>query len=129
VDRTEIEKVVGVSVSATVDKENEKLAEFSEMLESIMSLESKKKLLWIHIYENALQDRRNAYALLFELVGSVKGKSSDHLLKGPILAKYIERMSRANDQILKLAELIEKAQTDGEKINPDDIYSQYNKEG
>jgi hypothetical protein len=107
-----------------IDSQLKQVEEFSDLLESITSLENKKKVLWKHIYENALEDRKNAYILFTELYVTSKGKPNDHHLNGPIMAKYIERMSRANDQVLKLAELVQKAQDEEESVNEDDVYDQ-----
>lgn len=106
------------------DKQEKKIEEFKGLLDSLSNLEDKKKLLWMHIYENAVTDRTHAYMLFTELYVTCKGKPSEHQLNGPVLTKYIERMSRANDQLLKLAELVQKAQEEEETINEDDIYSQ-----
>lgn len=104
--------------------QHKKIEEFSSVLDTLDNLEDKKKLLWMHIYEHAVQDRTHAYMLFTELYVNSKGQPSEHHLNGPILAKYIERMSRANDQLLKLAELVQKAQDEEEAINEDDVYRQ-----
>ena len=39
------------------------------------------------------------------------------------MTKYLERMSKSNDQILKLAELVAKEETD-DKISADDIFEE-----
>ncbi len=126
-EQTEVEHVMGVGVDAGLEREEQRLQEFKGMLDSMSTLEDKKKILWLHIYENALQDRRNSYALLFELIGGIKGNTAEHHLNGPVMAKYIERMSKANDQILKLAELIQKAQEESESVSEDEIWAQLEK--
>jgi hypothetical protein len=126
-EQAEVEHVMGVGVDAGLEREESRLQEFKGMLDSMSSLEDKKKILWLHIYENALQDRRNSYALLFELIGGIKGNTAEHHLNGPVMAKYIERMSKANDQILKLAELIQKAQEESESVSEDEIWAQLEK--
>ena len=52
------------------------------------------------------------------------GNSSDHVTIGSTMAKYLERMCRSNDQILKLAELIAKEEEKSERVTPDDIFNQ-----
>ena len=42
---------------------------------------------------------------------------------GSIMSKYLERMSKCNDQILRLAELIAKEE-DKNQMSPDDIFNQ-----
>mgnify|MGYP006893812465 FL=1 len=49
--------------------------------------------------------------------------SAQHAVAGTIASKYLERMSKSNDQILKLAELISKAEEQSSKIDAEDIYS------
>jgi len=128
-DQTEIEQVIGIGIDSSLNKEEERLQQFERMLSEISSLDDKKKVLWMHIYENALQDRRNSYALLFEVVGGIKGTSSNHHLVGPIAAKYIERMSKSNDQLLKLAELLQKAQDEAETIDAEKLWEEIGKAG
>ena len=38
------------------------------------------------------------------------------------MSKYLERMAKSNDQILRLAELIAKAEEQQTTINPDEIF-------
>lgn len=124
---TEVDQVAEMGIDPSLEKSEARLQEFKGMLDSISTLEDKKKVLWMHIYENAVEDRRNAYALLFELIGHVQGNSAEHLLNGPIITKYIERMSRANDQILKLAELVQKAHEESQSVSEDEIWAQLEK--
>ena len=105
-------------------KIDQKLKQFSGLLESIESLENKKKFLWLEIYENAVIDRMNAYMLFTDVYTTMNGGSADHIQLGPIMSKYIERMNKANDQLIKLAELISKEEEKASKINPDDLFDQ-----
>ena len=109
--------------SEKVAEQKRKITEFGGVLDQLDTLESRKKLLWMHIYEHAMEDRTNAYMLFTELFIASKGQPTDHQLNGPILAKYLERMSKANDQILKLAELIQGAQGETKPLmSSNDIY-------
>ena len=102
-----------------------KVKEFGELLVSMEGLDTKKKILWREIYENAVQDRMNAYILFTEAFRSMGiASTSEHITAGPILTKYIERMNKANDQLLKLADLISKEETEAAKIDPNDLYDQ-----
>ena len=56
----------------------------------------------------------------------MQGGVNEHMNIGSIMSKYIERMSKSNDQILKLAELIAKEEEKSEAISSDDIFSQIN---
>jgi len=107
-----------------IDKKNKKIGDFGDILDAIESTEDKKKLLWKEIYENALNDRENASILFMDLMTQSQGSSANHATFGPIMAKYLERMSKSNDQILRLAEIIDKAESKSEMINPDDIFNE-----
>lgn len=104
------------------EKEN-KIKEFSELLESLENTEDKKKLLWKESYQNAIDDRETAGLLLTDLVVQCQGNQTNHLQFGGLMSKYLERMSKSNDQILKLAELIAKEQDKVEIMSDDDIFS------
>jgi hypothetical protein len=122
---------MGKALDKTIENIKErqvKIEKFSDILDALESTEDKKKLLWKEIYENALTDRENAYALFSDLMGQSQGNAANHALFGQIMSKYLERMSKSNDQILRLAELIAKAEQEQGSINPDDIFSKI-KEG
>tara|TARA_Y100000592_G_scaffold84189_1_gene134804 strand:+ start:1638 stop:1991 length:354 start_codon:yes stop_codon:yes gene_type:complete len=102
-------------------KQQQKIDAFSELLEDLASTTDKKKLLWKEIYENALYDRTNAEILFTEAYSSMQ--QNEHITIGPILTKYLERMNRSNEQLLKLAELVSKAEEQSSRIDPDDIFS------
>lgn len=104
------------------DKES-KIKQFGDILDSIETSEDKKKLLWKEIYENAVTDRENAYILFHEVYTLMTQSASEHITVGPILNKYLERMNKANDQLLKLAELISKAEEQSSKIDSEDLFS------
>lgn len=100
-----------------------KIRDFSDLLAQIDGVSDKKKKLWKEIYENAVTDRQNSYILFTRLVDIVQDKSTEHAVHGKTLATYIERMSRANDQIIRLAELVSKSEKkdDGE-IDPEEMF-------
>ena len=97
----------------------ERIRDFGELLKSIESLDDKKRQLWREIYENAISDRQNSYVMFTKLVRLVQDKSTEHAVHGKTIATFLERMSRANDQLIKLAELIAKAQKGDE---PEVVY-------
>ncbi len=100
-----------------------KLKDFSDLLASITTSEDKKKFLWKEIYENALVDRNNAYMLFTNLYNTMGSAATEHTTFGQLLTKYIERMNKSNDQLLKLAELISKEQEKNERIDADDMFN------
>ena len=107
------------------NKENQ-IKNFSDILDSIDTLENKKKMLWKEIYENALEDREKSKMLFNDAYISMSGGTNEHMNIGSIMSKYIERMSKSNDQILKLAELISKEEEKSVEISDDDIFSKIN---
>ena len=117
------------TLSKKMDKNSKKedsLKNFADILDSIDSLEDKKKMLWKEIYENALEDREKSKLLFNDAYISMQGGVNEHMNIGAIMSKYIERMSKSNDQILKLAELIAKEEEKTEVISDDDIFSKIN---
>ena len=107
-----------------VTRSKNKVEQFSEILDSLANTEEKKKMLWKEIYENALIDRENASMLFTDAWQSMSGGSSEHATLGPTMSKYLERMCKSNEQILRLAELISKAEERDAKVDPDDLFNQ-----
>jgi hypothetical protein len=105
----------------------EKIKDFSGLLRQIESLNDKKRQLWTEIYENAIWDRQNSYAMFATLVQIAQDKSTEHAIHGKSMSSYIERMSKANDQLIKLAELIDKADKKNEEIDAEDLFEKINK--
>lgn len=101
---------------------NDKVKDFSDLLDSLTNTEDKKKLLWKESYQNALEDRESASILLSDLLVTIPGNPTSHSTHGSLATKYLERMSKSNDQILKLAELVSKEQEKENAISPDDIF-------
>lgn len=109
------------------------IKEFTIMIESLETISEKQKKLWIQIYQNAVIDRMNAYISWNDLYSRVYGNANEHALHGQNLARYMERMSKSNEQLLKLSEQIslsspKKTDTDSVNISDDDIYSKLEKE-
>jgi len=107
-----------------ISKKEKKIKEFSDLLDSLSDTQDKKKLLWKESYQNAIDDRETAGVLLTDLVLQCQGNQANHLQFGTLMSKYLERMSKSNDQILRLAELIAKEQERAEVISEDDIFKQ-----
>ena len=105
-------------------KLEEKLKDFSDLLDTLSSTEDKKKLLWKETYQNAIEDRENASILVTDLLLQIRGNLTNHQTYGTIMTKYLERMAKSNDQILKLAELVAKEQEVANTISPDDIFNE-----
>lgn len=97
---------------------------FEEVLDTISSMEDKRKLLWKNIYSNAVTDRSNAYLCFSDLYMRVHGNPTEHAIHGQTLTKYLERMSKANDQLIKLADLINKIKEEDNLVDGDDALDQ-----
>ncbi len=106
----------------TLSGKDKRIEKFSELLDSLNNTEDKKKLLWREAYQNAIEDRESANILFTDLMLISTNNSSNHLQFGQLMSKYLERMSKCNDQILRLAELIAKEEEKSEVINSDDIF-------
>ncbi|MAE82833.1 MAG: hypothetical protein CMB80_08875 [Flammeovirgaceae bacterium] len=100
----------------------EKIDDFGELLDSIEASDDKKKLLWKEIYQNAVIDRENAGMLFTDAFKQMQIGTAEHVSLGSTLAKYIERMCKSNEQILRLTELITKSEERTSRINPDELF-------
>jgi len=105
----------------------EKIKDFSDLLDELESTQDKKKLLWKDAYKNALDDRASASVLVDDLLLQIQGNINNHVQLGSIISKYLERMSKSNDQILRLAELIAKEEQGSDEMSADDIFKEMNK--
>jgi len=106
------------------DELKKKVKDFSEVLQKLEHADAKKKILWKEIYENAITDRQNAHVLFVEAYTTMSQGTTEHATLGSTLSKYLERMNKANDQLLKLAEIMARSEDDFNKINADDLFDQ-----
>ena len=100
-----------------------RVTDFSNLLDSIEHVEDKKKLLWCEIYQNAVTDREQAAILFTDAFKQMQTGTIEHVTLGPTLTKYLERMCKSNEQLLRLADLIAKSEERASRVNPDDIFS------
>ena len=101
-----------------------KVIEFTELLNSLSTIDDKRKALWREIYQNALADRENAYVLYINAYSGFSGAQTEHVNIGPVMVKYLERMSKANEQILKLAEIVRSSEEEAPaRMTTEDIFS------
>lgn len=119
---------------STIDKmldklrENDKKVEqFSDILDSIDNASDKKKMLWKEIYENAIVDRTNAHILFTDLYSQMGGSAADHATLGQTLTKYLERMSKSNEQLLSLSKQIAESESSSVEISEDEIFDRIKK--
>ena len=108
------------------EKKELQIKNFADILDTLDSLEEKKKMLWKEIYEHSIEDREKAKLLFNDANISMQGGINEHMNIGAIMSKYLERMCRSNDQILKLVELISKEEEKSENVTSDDIFNRIN---
>lgn len=104
----------------------QKIADFGQLLKEIETLDDKKRELWKQIYEHAVIDRQNAYVVFGQLFSLTKGHSTEYAVHGRTMTACIERMSKSNDQLIRLAELIAKAQSGNDDVDPEDMFKRIN---
>ena len=74
---------------------------------------------------NVRDDRAMASTLLVELMKILKQDETKHQYSGPVAAKYLETLQRSNEQLVKLASLLNKKEasvTGLSTIEKEDIY-------
>ncbi len=106
-----------------LQKTEEKLKKFGNLLDKIDGADNNIKALWLEIYENAIADRERASMLYTDIFIDVRGTPEKHGLYGVQLTKYLERMCKSNDQLIRLAEMIERVDRQDTSVNADDIFS------
>jgi CII-binding regulator of phage lambda lysogenization HflD len=108
--------------SDELQKSQERLKKFRDLLDRIESADDNVKSLWAEIYDNATADRERASMLYTDLFMDVKGSAEKHGLYGTQMAKYLERMCKSNDQLLRLAEMIERVERQVGEVDVNDIF-------
>lgn len=100
-----------------------KIKEFESLLKEELANDDKRTKLFLEIYTNACYDREISSILFTKAFTSMGSDQTDHITLGPILVKYVERMTKSNDQILELAKLFveKKSQVN---ISKDDIFNE-----
>jgi hypothetical protein len=93
--------------------------------ESSSNNRKSKEQIWSEIYDNSNQDREKASMLITNLWKEITTDPEKHALYGTTISKYLERMSKSNDQLIKLAELMSKDNSEEEEksIVLDDVYN------
>ena len=114
-----IEKLLETDKAAS-----KKISEFEEILSNIDNLDQRKMFLWTEIYNNAKNDRVCASALFTQAFSQLGGAGAEHVTLRPTLVKYLERMTKANDQLLSLASLVTKEIEQQSTVSSDDIFEE-----
>lgn len=91
------------------EKKKNLLEDFDELLKSIDEIGTKEKILWRQIYDNAITDRQNANLCFLDLYPTLTSDTDNHIQFGNSAVQYLTRMEKSNEQLLKLATIIQKA--------------------
>lgn len=103
-------------------EQEKKLQQFADVLENMDNLDSKLKILWTEIYDNAVHDRNSAGFLFLNLFSTMGNGIESHATIGGIIVRYLERMSKSNDQLLKLADMIKEVEDMESQVDVDELY-------
>lgn len=76
-----------------------------DLLASDGEVDKRRRALYVEIYNNAVTDRSIALEMLDEVRSQIEDPSS-HAVLGQQATRCLERCNKANDQLLRLAELI-----------------------
>ena len=112
---------------AAINNQDAKIKDFSELLTKIEGLNDKQRRLLLEIYSNAIEDRNNAHIMFGKLVDIVGDHSTEHAVHGRTIVQYIERMGKANDQLMKLSEMLRSIDNGDGENDPNDIYKMFGK--
>lgn len=118
------------SSSKWIDKKKDLLQEFDELLNSIETAGTKEKILWRQIYENSITDRQNANLCFLDVYPHLQNDTENHVLVGNQAVQYLTRMEKSNEQLIKLATLIQKAlenQKDDDDIDQNSLFEEIQK--
>jgi len=105
-------------------KAEQKIKNFEKVIMEVKNTDPKKLHLWLEIYNNATNDRTCASALFTQAFSQLGSSAADHMSMGPTLVKYLERMTKANEQLISLAQLITKEMEQTTQIDTDVIFAQ-----
>jgi hypothetical protein len=61
--------------------------------------------------KNIREDRAMAKTLLIDVMADMKASSAERREMGPIAAKFVENLQRSNEQMVKLASILQRQKT------------------
>lgn len=111
---------IDAEMDAREQTDQELVAQFNSLIRKAKSLDPKQKFLWQRVFKNALDDRRVASVLMMDLYINTVQAPDKHVMHGDLLSKYMERMEKANAQIIKLSEMVQKSIDNAPKEDSDD---------
>ena len=69
---------------------------------------------------NIREDRAMAKTLLMEVMADMAASPTDRREMGPIAAKFVENLQRSNEQMVKLASILQRQKTSQVGLSDDD---------
>jgi len=70
--------------------------------------------------KNIREDRAMAKSLLMDVMADMKASSAARREMGPIAAKFVENLQRSNEQMVKLASILQRQKTTNVGLSADD---------
>jgi|TARA_R110002110_G_scaffold185424_5_gene392487 hypothetical protein len=70
--------------------------------------------------KNIREDRAMAKTLLIDVMTDMAGSSTDRREMGPIAAKFVENLQRSNEQMVKLASILQRQKVTNIGLSEDD---------
>ncbi len=70
--------------------------------------------------KNIREDRAMAKTLLMDVMSDMKASSAERREMGPIAAKFVENLQRSNEQMVKLALILQRQKTTNVGLSDDD---------
>jgi len=70
--------------------------------------------------KNIREDRAMAKTLLIDVMADMAASSTDRREMGPIAAKFVENLQRSNEQMVKLASILQRQKTQEYGLSDDD---------
>ena len=111
-----------------IQKSMEQIQNFNARIDALLAVDEKTKSMWKEVYENASFDRQNAYRLYADVWNTMQSDPAGHTMNGNQAAKYLERMGRANDQLIKLSEMMNAVEESNSQIDEEALFDQISNE-
>ena len=70
--------------------------------------------------KNIREDRAMAKTLLMDVMADMAASTTDRREMGPIAAKFVENLQRSNEQMVKLAAILQRQKTNNIGLTADD---------
>tara|TARA_Y100000310_G_C20564956_1_gene755008 strand:+ start:674 stop:982 length:309 start_codon:yes stop_codon:yes gene_type:complete len=75
--------------------------------------------------KNIREDRAMAKTLLIDVMADMAASTTDRKVLGPVAAKFVENLQRSNEQMVKLASILQRQKTNQFGLSTDDKESLY----